>query len=206
MSSGRRCWRCARRTARGDRADRGVVHPQGRSGGHHRVRVPAAGRWVVKRSAPLTSSREQIRVWQQRSQRAAIARAQQPPAPDTDPTSPRKRKKRRRNDSQWRADCLELRGEWCRVPECPHPQPVEMDHLISRGQGGPSVVQNGLPLCRVHHQMKTDHLLLIAPEWLAADMILWLSNEGHAEWLYDGIVVGRHRKIFADGTPDRSML
>jgi hypothetical protein len=58
----------------------------------------------------------------------------------------------------------------------------------------------------MHHQKKTDHLLLIAPEWLDADMILWLSDEGHADWLIDGTIVGRHCKIFADGNPDRSLL
>jgi hypothetical protein len=145
-------------------------------------------------------------MWQQRSQRAAIARAQQPAAADTDPAPARKRKKRRRNDSQWRADCLEVFGDWCRVPWCPHPQPVEMDHLIPRSQGGPSVVGNGIPWCRVHHRMKTDHLLLIAPEWLHPLHVRWLSDEGHAEWLVDGFVTGRHCKLFADGHPDRSLL
>jgi 5-methylcytosine-specific restriction endonuclease McrA len=145
-------------------------------------------------------------VWQQRSQRAAIARAQQPPAPDTAPTSLRKRKKRRRNDSQWHADCVEVRGDLCRVPDCPFPHPVQMDHLIPRSQGGPSIVANGTPFCRAHHQMKTDHLLLVKPEWLDADQIKWLSDEGHAEWLDDGTVAGRHCTIFDDGQPDRSML
>jgi hypothetical protein len=81
-----------------------------------------------------------------------------------------------------------------------------MDHLIPRAQGGQSVPGNGLPLCRVHHRMKTDHLLLIAPEWLDPRHVLWLSDEGHAEWLVDGVVTGRHCRIFADGQPDRSML
>jgi hypothetical protein len=84
--------------------------------------------------------------------------------------------------------------------------PVQMDHLIARGQGGPSIVENGTPFCRVHHQQKTDHLLLVDPGWLDPDQVRWLADEGHAEWLADGIVVGRHCRIFADGQPDRSML
>jgi hypothetical protein len=46
----------------------------------------------------------------------------------------------------------------------------------------------------------------VKPEWLDADQIKWLSDEGHVEWLDDGTVVGRHCTIFADGQPDRSML
>lgn len=168
------------------------------------------GWWRVKRSGPLTrtvgltASAATYRAWQDRSRLAAIARRAVPAPREPKPRSGRR--PQRRNDSQWRADCLEVRGEWCRVPDCPHPMPVQMDHLIPRAQGGPSVVQNGLPLCRMHHRMKTDHLLLIAPEWLDADMIVWLADEGHAEWLKDSVVVGRHCRIFADGTPDRSLL
>jgi hypothetical protein len=77
-----------------------------------------------------------------------------------------------------------------------------MDHLIPRAQGGPSVVENGLPLCRVHHSLKTAHDLLVDPAWLDPDQIQWLADQGHAEWLLDGVVVGRHRRLFTDG-PDR---
>lgn len=110
--------------------------------------------------------------------------------------------RRRRNDAPWRQECLERRGEWCRVAGCPHPQPVQIDHLIPRSQGGPSVVENGLPLCRRHHDLKTAHDMLINPAWLDTDQVLWLADHGHAEWLLDGVVVGRHRRLFADG-PDR---
>lgn len=166
----------------------------------------------MKRSTPLTRKTgltvrpEQAQAWQRRTQRNAFDRAQthrnDPPPADR----ARRPRRPRRNDSAWRAECLELYGEWCRVPDCPHPQPVQMDHLIPRAQGGPSVVGNGLPLCRVHHRLKTDHLLLIAPEWLDPRHVRWLSGEGHAEWLTDGVVIGRHCRIFADGQPDRSML
>lgn len=167
----------------------------------------------MKRSTPLTRKTgltvdlERVREWQRRTQQRAFDRAQArrdaPPPVD----QPRRRPRRpRRNDSGWRATCLELYGEWCRVPDCPHPQPVEMDHLIQRSQGGPSVPGNGLPLCRVHHRLKTDCLLLVAPEWLDPRHVRWLSDEGHAEWLMDGVVVGRHYRIFADGQPDRSLL
>jgi hypothetical protein len=156
----------------------------------------------------LTVNAEQVRAWQQRTQQAAFdrARARRDTTPDSLPEPRRRPRRTRRNDSEWRMECLALYGEWCRVPHCQHPQPVQMDHLIARAQGGPSVAGDGFPMCRVHHQQKTDHLLLIAPEWLDPRHVRWLSDEGHAEWLADGVVVGRHCRIFADGQPDRSML
>jgi hypothetical protein len=149
----------------------------------------------LARSASLTADPQRTRAWQQRSQRAALTRAQQRA---TTP-APKSRKAPRRNDSGWRAECLEARGDQCRVPDCPHPRPVQMDHLIARAQGGPSVVANGTPLCRVHHEMKTDHLLLVDPAWLDPDQVQWLADEGHAVWRpEDGVVTGRHCRIFAD--------
>lgn len=57
-------------------------------------------------------------------------------------------------------------------------------------------------MCREHHEMKTRHELLIDPAWLDEDQLMWLADQGHAEWLLDGVVVGRHRRLFTDG-PDR---
>lgn len=105
----------------------------------------------------------------------------------------------RRNDSQWRSDCLAMRGEWCRA--CGGNVHVQMDHMIPRGQGGPSVVENGLPLCgafgRGCHDRKTAHLLLVKRGWLDSDQVAWLELAGHAIWLPDGTVAGRHNVLFA---------
>ena len=111
-------------------------------------------------------------------------------------------RKRRRNDAQWRQECLDLRGPQCRVTGCLRMTDVQVDHLIPRAHGGPSIAENGLVLCREHHEMKTNHDLLVDPTWLDPDQILWLSDNGYAEWLFDGVVVGSRRRIFADG-PDR---
>lgn len=142
----------------------------------------------MKRSKSLRANIEQIKAWQRRSRDAALNSRGRRAA---------SRSQQRRNDSAWRTACLEARGELCRVPGCPHPWPVQMDHLIPRAQGGPSVVENGLPLCLLHHLAKTEHRLRIRRGWLDADQVAWLEVEGHARWLLDGTVAGAHCRLFA---------
>lgn len=120
----------------------------------------------------------------------------------TGTASRRRNAGRRRDDSQWRGDCLELRGEWCRA--CKTSQDLQCDHMIPRAQGGGSVVENGLVLCRGCHERKTKHLLLINRDWLGVDQIKWLAVEGHAAWLPDGTVGGRHCPLFAELTTRRN--
>jgi len=102
----------------------------------------------------------------------------------------------RRNDAPWRNECIALYGDWCR--RCKRTG-VQMDHMIPRSQGGPSVVENGLPLCPACHQRKTEHAheLLIQPEWLTDDQIRWLADNGYAWWDDEGEVYGTSRRIFA---------
>lgn len=40
-------------------------------------------------------------------------------------------------------------------------RPVERHHAVSRARGGSDVVENLIPVCRLHHQMFEDH----APGW-----------------------------------------
>lgn len=105
----------------------------------------------------------------------------------------------RRNDSKWRSDCLAERGAWCRA--CGGTVHVQMDHVIPRAQGGPSVIENGVPLCgafgRGCHDRKTAGRLKIRREMLDPDQIAWLELAGHAMWLPDGTVAGRHNVLFA---------
>jgi hypothetical protein len=74
---------------------------------------------------------------------------------------------------------------------------LEVDHIKPRGQGGPSVVENGLVLCNVHHQQKTDGLLLISQEWLEADQRAWLAEVGWVAWDDAGLPFGRGMRHFA---------
>lgn len=120
-------------------------------------------------------------------------------------TSKQRRAAGRRQDLQWREQVLVARGMRCRAAltlpgQCDGP--LEVDHMIPRRPSTRWAVEDGLPLCRHHHRLKTEHLLLIDPAWLDEDQIIWLSDHQHAEWLLDGVVVGAHRRLFADG-PDR---
>jgi hypothetical protein len=45
--------------------------------------------------------------------------------------------------------------------------------------------------------MKTEHRLLVRPEWLDEDQIIWLAENGYARWDDDGEVHGERRRIFA---------
>lgn len=104
------------------------------------------------------------------------------------------RAKARRNDGPWRSQCLEKRGAWCRV--CGYSGRVEIDHVFPRSQGGPSVVENGLPLCPTHHQAKTESRLRFRFEWFDADQIAWLEEVGWVSWDADGQPAGRGWRHF----------
>lgn len=135
-------------------------------------------------------------------------------------TSRQRRTRDWQRDREWRAEVLLLRGHQCRVvahllripPIYRTPEQrglvascdgrIEVDHMIPRRPSTRWAVPNGLPLCSHHHRLKTGHLLLIDPAWLDLDQVQWLAEEGHVEWCWDGIVVGQHRRLFADG-PDR---
>lgn len=105
----------------------------------------------------------------------------------------------RRNDSGWRQQVLEARGERCR--SCGTTRDVQVDHVVPRSQGGPSVVENGTPLCGPFgngcHPAVTEKRLLIQPEWLDDDQIAWLEENGHVWWDEEGEVYGRLRRSFA---------
>lgn len=154
----------------------------------------------MKRRKPLRANVEKLRAWHKRSQEQQ--REQQLAAMTSKGRRTATRAQRRRNDSAWRAACIEIRGELCRVPSCPRPRPVQMDHLIPRSQGGPSVVENGTPWCEFHHRAKTEHRLKIRREWLDPDQVEWLKTQGHAEWLEDGSVAGAHCRLFASIQPE----
>lgn len=86
-------------------------------------------------------------------------------------------------------------GEWCRA--CGSTREIQMDHMWPRGQGGLSDVRNGLPLCRTHHEQKTNGTLLIRPEWLAEDQVAFLAEIGWVWWDDAGEPQGRGHKHFA---------
>lgn len=113
--------------------------------------------------------------------------------------------RRRRNDSGWRAQCLEARGAWCRV--CGGTGDLQVHHVVPRSQGGPSVVENGQVVCgpwsttSPHaggcHAAFTEHRLLNRREWLDPDQVEWLAEFGWVRWDDDGEVSGRGCRSFA---------
>lgn len=149
----------------------------------------------MKRSGFARPSLEKIRAYEARQATARRARGM-----SEQPRPVASRKARRRNDAPWRALCVEAYGGICAVPGCGSTR-IQMDHIIARSQGGPSVVGNGLPLCdeyaNGHHAAKTAGTLKIRREWLTERQIDWLRRNGHAEWLPDGTVAGRHCPQFA---------
>lgn len=98
---------------------------------------------------------------------------------------------------------MAYRGEVC--VRCGDTRNVQADHLWPRSQGGPSVVENGLPLCGEFsrntpggcHPMKTAGTIVIEPTWLTWQQILWLADVGWVKWGPDGQPYGRGWKHFA---------
>lgn len=111
----------------------------------------------------------------------------------------------RRNDGPWRVNCLVKRGAYCRA--CGSSKHIEVDHIWPRGQQGPSVIENGLPLCGSWgdcgaHDKKTAGVLMIERSWLDEDQIEWLAEQGWVSWSpVDGVVTGRGWRHFAPIDP-----
>lgn len=156
----------------------------------------------MKRTPLPRANIQQLQAWADRSRDTAIARRNA----GTGATSAQRRNKRRRNDSAWRKACIAEWGDTCSIPGCEHPnEAVQMDHLIPRAHGGPSVIENGWPLCRTHHQQKTDHLLRVDPRWLTLRHRLWLRDHRYATWRPDGLVTGPRCRIFTDAAPGHNL-
>lgn len=169
----------------------------------------------LQRGKPLQASPATHRAWQERSQAKAQAKAREKarivPADGKadDAGIPKirgtKRKTRtRRNDGPWRAECLALRGSACRA--CGSGEGVEMDHIKPRSQQGPSVVENGLPLCGEFttnrcHARKTAGTLQFQFEWFDEDQIAWLAEQRWVDWDDDGIPFGEGCRHFAPRHP-----
>lgn len=72
-----------------------------------------------------------------------------------------------------------------------------MDHMKPRSQQGRSDVENGLPLCRTHHEAKTSGTLQIRFEWLTTEQVTYLAEIGWVAWDADGQPSGEGWKHFA---------
>ena len=141
----------------------------------------------MKRGGPLKTDAAKMRAWQARGatkfnaggSRVVIRKQMKKPV--------------RRNDAPWRKEVIELRGAFCR--RCLG-RDVQCDHVWPRSQGGPSVVENGLLLCRACHEDKTASRIVIEFGWLDADQIPWLAKVGWVAWDDDGQPRGRGWRHF----------
>ena len=130
-----------------------------------------------------------VKAWQDR-QRAAtpLNRSRTPKSPRGAP--------RRRNDAPWRAEVIAKRGAYCR--RCGKVMGLQADHVISRSQRGPSVVENGMMLCgEPCHRLITEHKILYEFEWFDPDQIRWLAEHNHVAWDDEGLPYGRSFQNFA---------
>jgi len=90
---------------------------------------------------------------------------------------------------------IALRGEFCR--SCGTVNDLQCDHVRARSQGGKSVVENGMMLCRECHRRKTERLMLIRYEWLDDDQTAWLKEVGWVWWEH-GVPHGHGCNGFAE--------
>jgi hypothetical protein len=85
-------------------------------------------------------------------------------------------------------------GEMCRA--CGTTREVQADHMKPRAQGGKNDVANGLPLCREHHEMKTDSKIKIEYEWLEDSHLRYLAEIGWVRWDDEGEPYGNGYRHF----------
>jgi len=157
----------------------------------------------MERRKPLTADPVKAREWRQRGAANYQRRQREKPLKAASRKSPR------RNDAPWREECLARRGEYCRACKGNYgvlasATRIEVDHIMPRSQGGPSVVENGLPLCSAHHQAKTESRMKIDPAWLDQDQIAWLAEVAWVAWGDDGQPHGRGWRHFAPLAVDPS--
>lgn len=159
----------------------------------------------MKRSGPIKSDPAKTRAWQARGAKAYADKERKPLARSAglERNGRGRSTKKRRNDSGWRAEVMEVHGEVC--ASCGDTAHVQADHLWPRGQGGPSDVRNGLPLCGEFsrntpggcHPAKTNGTIVIEPAWLRPEQIEWLAEVGWVAWDEDGQPYGRGWRHFA---------
>jgi hypothetical protein len=130
--------------------------------------------------------------------RAPLQRATSTPQP----------RAKRRNDSRWRAECIQLRGARCRG--CGDTKDVQMHHVLPRAHGGESVVENGQPMCGPWtavgppggcHAALTEHRMCNRREWLDDDQLTWLKERGWVWWDDEGVPHGRGSRGFERTDP-----
>ena len=73
---------------------------------------------------------------------------------------------------------------------------MQAAHIWSKGQGGPSVVENGVPLCQPMHTAVDGNRDKFRYEWFDPDQIAWLREVGWVDWDDEGQPFGRGMRRF----------
>lgn len=163
----------------------------------------------MKRGKPLRSDSAKLQDWQRRGvETYQNSRRNREPIPRSAIAVPKTRlsravsgkapnRKPARNDGPWRRAVIALRGRVCR--RCGATNDLQADHVMSRSQQGPSVVENGMMLCREPcHRLVTENKIQYEYDWLDPDQIVWLAEVGYVAYDDDGIPYGRGLRNFAE--------
>lgn len=113
-------------------------------------------------------------------------------------TRTRMKKTPRPSESPFRAEVLALCGTRCAV--CQTSRDIQAAHIIGKGQGGPTVAWNGIPLCREHHEAYDQYRLKLRWEHLTVPQLAGLMLAGYVDWDDDGEPFGRGMRRFENMT------
>lgn len=103
---------------------------------------------------------------------------------------------RRPSLAPWRKSVLELYGPYCVVWQNCRGM-LEAHHVVYRSRGGADVPENGIPVCKKHHDQIHAGTLKVDPGWLSPQALDWLKSNGYVDWDDDGETFGRHHRSFA---------
>jgi hypothetical protein len=109
-----------------------------------------------------------------------------------------KRPRTRKSEAPFRHEVMAAYGKVCKA--CGSTTWVQAAHLWAKSQGGPTIVDNGVPMCRTHHEDYDQYRLQMRYEWLAPNQLAWLAGSGYATWDEFGQPVGRGARRFAPMT------
>lgn len=75
--------------------------------------------------------------------------------------------KRRTEQGAFRASVMNAYRSRCSICRLGHEELLDAAHIKPDSQGGPSIVTNGLSLCKIHHAAYDHHILGVRPDHVA---------------------------------------
>jgi hypothetical protein len=105
-----------------------------------------------------------------------------------------KTRKQRPSEAGFHREVMDAYGRRCAV--CLDGGWVQSAHIVGKGQGGPTVVENGLPLCQADHTAYDQYKLRLRFEHLTPTHRRWLAEVGYVDWDAGGQPFGRGHRRF----------